>query len=172
MNACFTCVALKSAKARVDHNVPVWRYRFFGDFPNNRRVDDQGAYHGSELALVYGAPKLKDASDKSTDTPAEAALTKVMMTAWASFAKDPENGLTKLGYPLYKPDRMCCSQAVELQKLIQSLENTLILFGINGGGGATFGSPGQYDVDCARYEASNDAIDVIMGRSIETPVVI
>jgi cholinesterase len=67
-------------------------------------VADEGAYHGSELSLVYGAPKLKDAADQNTDTPAEAALTSVMMTAWASFAKDPQNGLTRLGYPVYKPE--------------------------------------------------------------------
>jgi cholinesterase len=104
MNSVFTCVAAKSSKARVDHKVPIWRYRFFGDFQNNRHVADEGAYHGSELPLVYGAPKLKDSSEKSTDTPAEAALTNVMMKAWATFAKDPEGGLTKLGYKSYDPN--------------------------------------------------------------------
>jgi cholinesterase len=81
-------------------------------------VADEGAYHGSELPLVYGAPKLKDASNQNTDTPAEAALTKVMMTAWAGFAKDSQNGLTKLGYPLYTPEGNCTFQQVYYGRLI------------------------------------------------------
>jgi hypothetical protein len=123
-----------------------------------------GAYHGSELPLVYGAPKLKDASDSSTDTAAEAALTKVMMSAWAGFAKDPENGLTKLGYPLYKPEGRFILPVVQTCELTTNVETTLILFGINGGGGATFGSPAQYDAVCPKYESSTDSIDVIMGK--------
>lgn len=35
------------------------------------------------------------------DTAEQRKLTKIMMNAWASFAKDPENALTKLGWPTY-----------------------------------------------------------------------
>jgi carboxylesterase type B len=35
------------------------------------------------------------------DTAEQKTLAKTMMTAWASFAKDPENGLEKLGWPVY-----------------------------------------------------------------------
>jgi hypothetical protein len=42
--------------------------------------------------------------------------------------------------------------------------DTLILFGHNGGGGVTYGSVTQHDADCARYDASDDAIDVVMGK--------
>jgi cholinesterase len=148
MNRCFTCVALKSAKARVDYKVPIWRYRFFGDFDNNRHIAGEGAYHGSELPLVFGTPKAKEKiNTPSTDTPEEAALTKEMMTTWAAFAKDPENGLTNLGYPLYDPKK-----------------ETLIKFGFKGGAATTFGNVDEYDAECDKYEASNDAIDVIMGK--------
>ncbi|RDI81710.1 hypothetical protein Vi05172_g8488 [Venturia inaequalis] len=149
MNLCFTCVALKSAKARVDHKVPIWRYRFFGDFENNRHFAGEGAYHGSELPLVFGTPKAKEKINApSTDTAVEAELTKTMMTAWAAFAKDPENGLLKLGYPQYDPKK-----------------ETLIKFGFQGGAGAVVGNVDEYDAECTKYENSNDAIDVVMARS-------
>lgn len=51
------------------------------------------------------------------------ALSNVIMQAWATFAKDPQNGLTKLGWPKYNP-----------------LGKTLILLGEGNGPGATFGS--------------------------------
>jgi carboxylesterase type B len=35
------------------------------------------------------------------DTAEQKSLTKLMMTAWATFAKDPENGLDRLGWPVY-----------------------------------------------------------------------
>jgi len=35
------------------------------------------------------------------DTDAQKVLTKTMMGAWAGFAKDPENALDKLGWPVY-----------------------------------------------------------------------
>jgi cholinesterase len=37
------------------------------------------------------------------DTPDAAKLTKDVMTAWATFAKEPKDGLTKLGWPVYDP---------------------------------------------------------------------
>jgi carboxylesterase type B len=38
------------------------------------------------------------------DTEEQKKLTKTMMTAWASFAKDPEGGLEKMGWPVYRLD--------------------------------------------------------------------
>ncbi|KAF2402559.1 alpha/beta-hydrolase [Trichodelitschia bisporula] len=147
MNLCFTCVAMKSAKARIDYKIPIWRYRYFADYPNNRIMPGAGAYHGSELPLVFGTPKLHNNNGSSKDTADEAALTKVMMTAWANFAKDPEHGLTKLGYKAYDPN-----------------DTTLIRFGFNNKPEVSYGNPNEYDKDCTKYEVSTDSIDTILGQ--------
>jgi cholinesterase len=59
-----------------------------------------GAWHGSEIALVFGTTELKKKGD---DLPAEKELAKEMRDAWAGFAKDPDHGLEKLGWPVYDP---------------------------------------------------------------------
>jgi cholinesterase len=96
MNRLFTCLSAKSAAIRIPFKVPVWRYRFFDESPNNAIVPGvSGAYHAADLPFVYGTPKRRESSI-NTDSPAEIELTKAMMKAWASFAKDPEEGLEKL----------------------------------------------------------------------------
>jgi carboxylesterase type B len=68
-----------------------------------------GAFHGSEIGLVFGSIEYQQTfysamiKEKISypDTAEQKSLTKTMMTAWASFAKDPENGLEKLGWPVY-----------------------------------------------------------------------
>jgi carboxylesterase type B len=94
----FSCPSGRAAGYRTDNKVPSWRYRFFGDFPNQRLFPGIGAYHTSEIfvtfdtaAPVSGVP----------DTPEQHDLGKYMRHAWASFAKDPKNGLVKLGWPTY-----------------------------------------------------------------------
>jgi carboxylesterase type B len=126
----------------------VWRYRFFDESPNNAIVPGvSGAYHGADLPFVYGTPKRRDSSGRITDTPAEVELTKAMMRAWASFAKDPEKGLEKLGYPKY-----------------QLNGTTLIRFG-DGSQAVSFGKSGEYDGECEVYEASRDSIDGIIAQA-------
>jgi len=42
---------------------------------------------------------------KKPDTPEEKKMAETIMTAWTSFAKDPKDGLKKLGWPVYDPDK-------------------------------------------------------------------
>jgi cholinesterase len=72
------------------------RYRYHGDFPNQEISPKAGAYHSSEIPLLFGT-----SADTGKDTPSEAQLAKNMRHAWAEFAKDPVSGLLKLGWPLY-----------------------------------------------------------------------
>ena len=60
-----TCGAAETAKARLLHNVPVWRYFF--------------ASGGADITNAF------------SNQPSAAA----------AFVKDPENGLTKMGWPRY-----------------------------------------------------------------------
>jgi cholinesterase len=76
---------------------PMTRYRYHGVFPNQILTAKSGAYHSSEIPLIFGT-----STDTGADTPDEAKLAKAMQHAWATFAKDPDNGLSRLGWPVYQ----------------------------------------------------------------------
>ena len=88
----FTCPVGSAAQYRALNSVPVWRYRFFGDFPNTRltQVPSSGAWHGSEISQVFGSSKLAGLPN----TQDEAAISSYIMSAWAAFAKNPTTALS------------------------------------------------------------------------------
>jgi carboxylesterase type B len=100
----FNCPAAETAASRINNSVKAWRYRYMGVWPNTALAPDIGAYHSSEIPLVFGTTELKP--NGTPDTPPEAALSAVMRKAWTTFAKDPENGLSNLGWPVYNPQGM------------------------------------------------------------------
>lgn len=94
----FNCPTMEEADNRNAHHVPVWRYRYYGDFDNTRLTPTSGAYHGSDLHMLFGN------SDRVTGDPESAKQTqlkKTMQKAWASFAADPWHGLETVGWPAY-----------------------------------------------------------------------
>ena len=103
----FTCPVALSTKYRVQHGVPTWRYRYFGDFDNVRLYNSSAglslrgsaAYHGVDLNTVFGT-----AHDNSglSNSVAQDATIKYVQGAWAAFARDSKKGLTQYGWPLYK----------------------------------------------------------------------
>lgn len=97
----FTCATLAETSARHHAHVPVWQYRYFGDWPNLCLYRDSGAYHGSDLHMIMGG-----AADVTgvPNTPEQDRTMSYMMRAWASFARDPQMGLTThLHWPQYFP---------------------------------------------------------------------
>ena len=99
----FTCPTSFEAASRAKYSVPMWRYRYFGDFSNLRLYPGSGAYHGSEINMILGT-----AFDvtRENNTRAEVKTSRYMMHAWATFANDPLKGLSKLGWPQYDPNGM------------------------------------------------------------------
>ncbi|KAB5585574.1 carboxylesterase [Coniochaeta sp. 2T2.1] len=95
----FTCPAALRAAESVLQGNPTWRYRYFGVFPNMvlSVQPESGAWHTSEVPVLFNATP----SDLLPDTPEEAAIGSYLRRAWATFAKDPYNGLTELGWPEY-----------------------------------------------------------------------
>jgi cholinesterase len=91
----FTCPISYRVLASVVHKAPVWRYRWFGDFPNLiiTTNPDSGAWHGSEIPIIWGTDM--DIQNKVARTPAEELISTFMREVWSSFAKEPVNGLTK-----------------------------------------------------------------------------
>jgi cholinesterase len=98
----FTCPNDFEARARKAHNVPVWQYRYFGDWPNTRLYPTSGAYHGTEMQMLFG--NSEDVSGIAT-TAAQERLTDVMQKAWVAFAKDSVSGLEEFGWPRYAPEK-------------------------------------------------------------------
>ena len=49
------CPAGQRANASIENNVPTWRYRWFGDFPDLRLTEDpdSGAWHGEESKFAF-----------------------------------------------------------------------------------------------------------------------
>jgi len=100
----FDCPARDAAKARADAGVPIWRYRWFGVFPNTILTYNppSGAWHGSELTVVFGSTEQVTGAP---NTLPEQAITAYLMSAWTSFAKNPCTGLSSYpyGWPVYSP---------------------------------------------------------------------
>jgi cholinesterase len=90
-NVAFSCPAGDAASYRQNIEVPVWRYRYYGSFPNSRIYGDSDAYHSSEIPTLFGTAATVTGIK---DTPAESTLGLYMRNAWAAFAQNPNSGLT------------------------------------------------------------------------------
>jgi cholinesterase len=137
-NAGFACPPARAAEARVNAGLPTWRYRYMAAYPNTGVMPGPGkplASHGAELTIVWGT---MDNLNRSKSTPEELALSKNIRTAWSTFAKNPKEGLTKLGWPIYDPSRP-----------------TLVVLGANNKPEITFANPNVYDGACDDYWKSN-----------------
>ncbi|KAI1854333.1 hypothetical protein JX265_012502 [Neoarthrinium moseri] len=132
----FTCPTGSSAQYRVARGVPTWRYRYHGDWDNLRLYNStaglgargSGAYHGSDVEMVFGTGQDVSGVPNSAD---EDAVSVYMMGAWAAFARDPVQGLAEYGWPSYETSR---ETLVEL-----ALENNLQ---------PVFVDPQVYDAAC------------------------
>jgi carboxylesterase type B len=89
----FSCPCAARANTSVYNHVPTWRYRWFGVFENTNLTlsPDSGAYHGSEIPIIFNTPPA--GKGIANDTAKELAVMAYMRGAWATFAKDPANGL-------------------------------------------------------------------------------
>ncbi|KAF1982810.1 alpha/beta-hydrolase [Aulographum hederae CBS 113979] len=95
------CGTQFAAAARAAHGVPVWRYLYEGDYPN-QNLGGWGAWHGSEIAMVFGTAELVS---RMPDTENERTMSHVMMVAWTEFAKDPVEGWKRMNWPSYDPEK-------------------------------------------------------------------
>ena len=133
----FSCPAANAARARSEHGVPTWRYRYYADFPNLRltRNPSSGAWHGAEMYALWQTSA--DASGEA-DTPAERSISRYLAGAWASFAKDPAGALSSPPYswPRYETNG-----------------DTLIRLGYNNETRASYVDPVTYDLACEVVEA-------------------
>jgi cholinesterase len=131
----------------MDKGIYAWRYRWMGVFPNQHIANDAGAWHGSEIPHIFGTIAIRNS--KLAPTADQLKVSELMNSAWAAFAKDPEAGLSKLGWPLYnKKGTIICSNTRSVTKN-DFLENSLVLLADNSGPGATFALGEKYDDQCS-----------------------
>ena len=104
--AAFTCPSGQVARDRAAHGVPVWQSRYFGDWKNLRLYPTSGAYHSSELPILFGTA---EKVSKIPDSAREQDFSRYMASAWVAFASDPQNGLTHFGWPRYNPRGEYCT---------------------------------------------------------------
>lgn len=98
----FGCTAALTSALRTKNNVRNWRYRFMPVYDNTALAPLSGTYHSMDVPFATGTNSLRPNS--TPDTPEEAALQTYMVHAWAEFAKDPDEGLSRLGWPTYDPN--------------------------------------------------------------------
>jgi carboxylesterase type B len=132
-NTEFGCPVGARANVSASHGLPIWRYRWFGNFPNTRLYTnpDSGAWHSSEIPLIWNT--LPAGPGIPPDTDEEISIRKYMQGAWAAFAKSPTDGLTKYrgGWPQFSPS-----------------EPTLIRLAYNNVTGTNVALPDIYDKVC------------------------
>ena len=130
--AFFSCPANAAASSRANR-VPVYQYRYYGDFPNTRLSSNpsSGAWHGAELPVVWKTTV--DSSEKA-DIPPERLISRDLNHAWAVFAKDPHSALSAApyGWPRYG--------SLDEKALIRLVYNNQTR--------ASYISPGTYDEPC------------------------
>lgn len=136
IDAVFTCPSSQRSNISVSSGVPTWRYRWFGAFPNTQLLNnvDSGAWHGSELGVLFGTNQVAVPNTREEDD-----LGTLLRGMWASFAKDPINGLGSFmgGVPQYSAGG-----------------NSLIRLGLNNTMGLNLALGNTFDANCAQMEAT------------------
>ena len=95
----FLCPADQTTTNRYAVGVPTHRYLYASNFSNIAPRPWEGAYHSSELPLIFGTSGIA----RGASTPFELAVSRQMQDYYLDFISDPINGLNKAGWPEYKP---------------------------------------------------------------------
>lgn len=134
----FTCPTGIRANLSLTANVPTWRYRYFGIFPNLAVSEEAGTWHAAEVPMLFNTAP-------GAATPEQVSIGNYMRGAWATFAKDPTNGLTNYGWPRYNTS-----------------QDTLIRLAYDNITGPNLINPLRYDADCGLVNVhSTDSSDNI-----------
>jgi len=95
--AFFLCPAVESVADRLAAGLPVYRYFYAGNFTNVSPQGFLGAYHESELPLLFGT----DDEFRGPSTPLEEETSRAMQDAWLAFASAGTEGMAEVGWPKF-----------------------------------------------------------------------
>ena len=125
----FTCPVSFQARARRQHDVPAWTYRYMADWENTRLYNTSGAYHGVDLHMFLGA-----SGDVSGIPPSaeQKKLTKYTQQALRAFCNNPWDALHDFGWEMFSDS-----------------ENSLAVIGEDEKARAEFVKPSVYDAACS-----------------------
>ncbi|KAI8294762.1 Lipase 4 [Colletotrichum sp. SAR 10_98] len=93
----FWCPATKTTNERLAAGRTTYRFFYAAVFNNTSPRPWMGAYHGSELPMIFGT----HADFRGNSTPFEYELSHVMEDALTTFIKDSTAGLDAIGWPVY-----------------------------------------------------------------------
>ncbi|RAR00095.1 alpha beta-hydrolase [Stemphylium lycopersici] len=82
----FQCPQALWANATASLGIPTWRYYFNASFTNTQAYPQLGAYHASEIPLLFAT------YPPANTTAQQYALTAFMQSTWARFARNPHLG--------------------------------------------------------------------------------
>ncbi|KAI9925448.1 hypothetical protein MW887_005829 [Aspergillus wentii] len=125
----FNCLIQEAALLRYKQNIRTWRYLYHGNWKNLSPTRWLGAYHSSDVPMVFGTYNKTTARVPSSAEQVKSS--RYIQGAWVAFAKDPQNGLETYGWPRYNPD-----------------EKTLINLALNNTISAAFSSAKNWDSHC------------------------
>ncbi|TGO65896.1 hypothetical protein BOTNAR_0073g00210 [Botryotinia narcissicola] len=91
------CGVVAEAQIRQSLNASTYRFEYSGNFSNLSPLPFMGAYHSSELPMIFGT--FADVGGDGTRFQKDTS--EAMQDLWLAFARDPENGLSNAGWPKY-----------------------------------------------------------------------
>ncbi|BCS19734.1 uncharacterized protein APUU_20166A [Aspergillus puulaauensis] len=96
----FSCPLREAVDLRLQQHIPTWRYVYHGNFTNLSPTPWLGAYHTSEVPILFGTYNLTHLQPRPGAN--EIAVSKYIQGAWVAFAKDPQHGLSRYGWPQFR----------------------------------------------------------------------
>ncbi|QDS68445.1 hypothetical protein FKW77_010812 [Venturia effusa] len=95
----FLCSTVKTRSYRSAQNLTTYPYYYMGNFTNISPLPWEGAYHSSELPVLFEVPS----PSRGKSSELEIALGHRMQDLHLAFATDPSS-LLDLGWPTYNPN--------------------------------------------------------------------
>jgi cholinesterase len=167
----FQCPAAMAARYRFRADVPVWRYLYFGDFPNLVLTNNppSGAWHGSEIPIVW-----KTSVDASglPNTPAENSISTYLNKAWAAFAKDPYDAFDRAPYHFPEYDPGGKQEHIPFSHMHQgesSPERSLLLLALHNRTHPVLSYPHSFDAVCPLIDYLSATLPGGLNALILTP---
>ncbi|KAH9204652.1 carboxylesterase, partial [Leptodontidium sp. 2 PMI_412] len=103
----FECPSSARANISIQQDVPTWKYRYFGDWPDMQLMTspDAGSWHTIDVLAIFNYSP--EGPGIPGETSEQIASGRYVRGAWAAFARDPKEGLTRYegGWPMYDPGR-------------------------------------------------------------------
>ena len=88
------CPVVATSDFRTQGGRITYRYQYQGNWTNISPLDWMGAYHSSELPMIFGT----NGDFRGPSTQFEKDTSRKMQDLWLAFANDPAHGVEKLGW--------------------------------------------------------------------------